>query len=269
MQRTILTTEHKREVPNLIREFFDDQMIKTLFYHACRVDVADNNDKAEMIKLLLPWEEFDELGTGTNRITFLHNGFAIKIALDRRGLVDNFAEYKRSAELPMYLAKTYETNMLINVAEYVNMMDQREFQQNEVTIKQILTNLSKRYIFNDVGFSLKNSCNWGFRNSTEIGEFDIVILDYGYLYPLRGQDNDLFVCPKCGGRIKWNANFTELHCNNPQCGMKYSPLQIRNRMSRDFEEVEDQIITKLNDVDMPNLSTIEAESNPNLIKSIY
>jgi hypothetical protein len=29
--------------------------------------------------------EFDEVGTGTNRIAFLHNGVVVKVALDRRG----------------------------------------------------------------------------------------------------------------------------------------------------------------------------------------
>ena len=66
-----------------------------LYYHACRVDIEDNNDKAEMVKELLG-DEFQELGSGTNRIAFLYTpgpnrkfrggaGLVYEIALDRRG----------------------------------------------------------------------------------------------------------------------------------------------------------------------------------------
>ena len=58
---------------SLINAFFDEETLKMLYYHACRVDIADNNDKAEMIRDLLG-ATFIELGTGTNRIALLHNG---------------------------------------------------------------------------------------------------------------------------------------------------------------------------------------------------
>ena len=69
---------------SLINEFFSEEMIKMLYYHCCRVDIADNNEKAELIKELLG-PEFIELGTGTNRIALLHRGLCCMIALDRRG----------------------------------------------------------------------------------------------------------------------------------------------------------------------------------------
>lgn len=67
---------------SLINKFFTPAQIKTLFHYACRVDIADNNDKAEAIKAILTPDKFDELGTGTNRIGFLRNGMVVKVALN-------------------------------------------------------------------------------------------------------------------------------------------------------------------------------------------
>lgn len=83
------------EVKSLIEQVFDRNLLKMLYYHACRVDIEDNNDKAEMISEMLG-PEFQELGTGTNRIAFLYTpgperefrggaGLVYEIALDRRG----------------------------------------------------------------------------------------------------------------------------------------------------------------------------------------
>ena len=69
---------------NLIRSVFTNEKQKALHYLAMRVDIEDNNDKAEMIRMIVP-PEFEELGTGTNRIAFLYNNLVFKIALDRRG----------------------------------------------------------------------------------------------------------------------------------------------------------------------------------------
>ena len=69
---------------NLMRSVFTNEMLKALHYLAMRVDIEDNNDKAEMIRMIVP-PEFEELGTGTNRIAFLYNNLVFKIALDRRG----------------------------------------------------------------------------------------------------------------------------------------------------------------------------------------
>ena len=66
----------------------------------------------------------------------------------------------------MYLAKTYETNYLINVAEYVLVVDKDTFVTNEDVVKYILKDIAKDYLFDDVGFSLKNYCNWGSRFTT-------------------------------------------------------------------------------------------------------
>ena len=41
----------------------------------------------------------------------------------------------------MYLAKTYETNYLINVAEYVLVIDKDTFVHNEEVVKYILKDI--------------------------------------------------------------------------------------------------------------------------------
>lgn len=87
--------QEQLEVGSLINQIFSKDMLKMLYYHACRVDISDNNEKAEMVAELLG-PEFQELGTGTNRIAFLYTpsaerefrggaGLVYEVALDRRG----------------------------------------------------------------------------------------------------------------------------------------------------------------------------------------
>lgn len=244
---------------NIIREVFSDEQIRALHYLAMRVDIEDNNDKAEMIRMIVP-SDFVEIGTGTNRIAFLYNNLVYKIALDRRGYVDNLAEFKRSRELPMYLARTYETNYLINVAEYVLVIDKDTFVQNEDSVKMILEDMAKDYLFDDVGYSLKNYCNWGSRFTTT-GE-TLVILDYGYLYPLFGQNREeLFRCPRCGSKLQWNPTYTEFICSGSdgreRCSARFTPMALRRNMKLDFEDLEEKMMAEFNHLQKPNLNKIE------------
>ncbi len=152
--------------------------------------------------------------------------------------------------------------MDINVCEYVTIIDQSTFIRNEDVIKDILKVMASEYLFNDVGFTTKNYCNWGTRYLGEDDE-DLVILDYGYLYPLIGQNmKTLFQCPKCGGQLKWNTNYTGFVCtsktsNNERCGAMFSPVDIQNRMSTDFEDMENKLIARLNSIQMPTARDIE------------
>ena len=81
---------------SLINQIFTKDQLKMLYYHACRIDIDDNNDKAQMISEFLG-PEFDEIGTGTNRVAYLYTpsedrdfrgggGLVFEFALDRRGL---------------------------------------------------------------------------------------------------------------------------------------------------------------------------------------
>ena len=248
------------EVDSLINNIFSKELLKMLYYHACRVDIEDNNTKAEMIAELIG-PEFQELGTGTNRIAFLYTpgperkfrggaGLVFEIALDRRGFIDNFTEFKRSMELSEYCIKAYETNMLILVEEYVTLMDDKEFTANENGIKTILEDLSRNYIFEDIGFNLKNYQNYGYRTNG-----DIVILDLGYIFSIRGNEHVLS-CPKCRGQLTYNQNYTGFVCQNSQCRTKYTFLDIRRRMNLDLENFENQMISALNKVEMPDFDRL-------------
>jgi hypothetical protein len=234
-----------------------------LYYHACRIDIEDNNDKAEMIAELIG-PEFEELGTGTNRIAFLYTpsperefrggaGLVYEFALDRRGFLDNFSEFKRSQEMPEYGIKAYETNMLILVEEYVTLMDEQEFRMNENGIKQILSELSKVYIFEDIGFSMKNFENYGYRENG-----DIVILDIGYVYPIKGNEKALS-CPKCSSQIKYNSNYTGFVCQNPACQSKYNFLDIRRRMDLTIENAEDEMIFNIMHSEVPDFDRLNVD----------
>lgn len=164
--------------------------------------------------------------------------------------IDNFTEFKRSIEAPEYFVKAYETNMLILVEEYATLMDRNEFILNEQGIKTILEDLSKRYIFEDIGYDLKNYENYGYRTNG-----DIVIIDVGYLYNIKGNE-DVFTCPKCSGQLQYNANYTGFVCQNSQCRTKYNFLDLRRRMNLDLENWENQFISQLNKVEMPDFERL-------------
>ena len=165
-------------------------------------------------------------------------------------LIDNFTEFKRSSEVPEYFVKVYETNMLINVEEYLTLMDQEDFIANEAGIKEILEDLSKAYIFTDIGFTLKNACNWASNSSG-----DLKILDNGYTYPIRGNE-DAMTCPLCRCQIKYNNNYTSFICSNKECPQKYSFMDIKRRMRFNIEELENKVIMQLNNIEMPNFDKI-------------
>lgn len=69
---------------NLINFFLDEEMLMSLLGLSLDYRIRDNNQKAKICSKLLG-ADYVELGTGTNRIAFLHNGVVVKVALDRRG----------------------------------------------------------------------------------------------------------------------------------------------------------------------------------------
>lgn len=279
----IETAVDRARPDNLISHFFDERLLKAMFLHALRVDIPNNNIKASILKQMLS-RDFIELGTGTNRITFQHNDVVCKIALDRRGMVDNYTEWKRSQETPEFLAKTYETNLLIDISECISPISQSDFFAHEQEAKTILKYFSQGYLFNDIGFTLKNFGNWGIRKTVDISQQsvdlemmldeatdagdtktakkierklkrlskleeddgELVILDYGYMYPLAGQSQDLFKCPHCGSKIEWDSGFTKFVCGNAGCRIEYSVVEIWHRMDMSVQESEDKVIQKIN-----------------------
>ena len=164
--------------------------------------------------------------------------------------VDNWTEFKRSFEIPEYSIKAYECNMLILIEEYINVMDEREFLMNEAGIKQILTELSKTYVFEDIGFDVKNHANWGYRDNG-----DIVCLDLGYMHPIKNNERALS-CPRCSGFLKPNANFTGYICSNSGCRQKYNYLDIRRHMNQDLENLEDRMLLSIRNCEVPDFDRL-------------
>lgn len=195
--------------------------------------INNNNEKADRIcRAIGPG--FKELGPGTNRIAFLKDGYVYKIALDQYGLEDNMSEFKRSAENPEYLARAYEIcyGRAVLVSEYVNLLMPEEWETASSKMSYILTKLSQEYVIRDLGLTKKNYCNWGWRTKDK----SLVALDYAYLYPIKGNEHAL-VC-NCGSKIKVDSTFTVYKCTNPNCGLKYSVMEILNKMAVDRVAME-------------------------------
>lgn len=236
----------------LIPNYFTKEQLKMLYFHALCPVFPDNNEKADIVKAILG-PDFEELGLGTNRIAFLYNGMCVIIALDRRGMIDNWQEFKRSIEAPQYFVKAYETNMLILIEEYVTLMDEREFRMNESGIKTVLEELSKAYLFEDIGFHMKNYENWGYRE-----DGDIVCLDLGYVYSLKGQEH-LLSCPHCKASLKYNPSYTGFTCQNKSCNKKYTTEDVIRRMDLTQMDLENKMISSLNGVSIPNIDGFTME----------
>ena len=250
----------KAETPSLIDKVFSKELLKTLYYHACRIDISNNNIKAEIVLRLLG-PEFIDIGTGTNRIAVTYSpgpdrkfrggaGLIYKIALDRRGFIDNWTAFKRSIECPNYFPHVYESNMLVICEEYVNLMDETEFRMNKDQILEVLEDLSHDYIFEDLGWDLKNYENWGYRDNG-----DIVALDIGYVFPIRNNERAL-TCPKCSGQLKPNSVYTGFVCQNPTCRTKYNFLDVRRQMNTELEDQEDKMLLAARDCEVPDFDRL-------------
>ena len=102
------------------------KIMKALLINCLRVDIPDINDKAEVVKELVLPLGFDEIGTGTNRIAFYFNGVVFKIAMDRRGLIDNYMEfhyYLQNLLIPLFLHYKlikYNYNHLLHFYQHYN-----------------------------------------------------------------------------------------------------------------------------------------------------
>lgn len=194
----------------------------------------NNNDKADAILHQFRGKGFIELAPATNRFVLAKGKYVYKFALDSYGMKDNINEFEMTEELQPYVTKTYETNGLITVAEYVNLIKQKEFVDSAPHIREILNELfNLGYIFSDVGSITRNFTNWGFRDDDTL-----VILDYGYIWH---KDPRIMFCtrPACGGKLKYTENFDKLYCTN--CGTKYEVIDLVDRMNNSEEAYKDQL----------------------------
>lgn len=188
----------------------------------------NNNDKADAILYRFKAKDFVELAPATNRFALLKGKYVFKFALDDYGIKDNINEFEMSMELQPYVTKTYETNGLITIAEYVNLIKEKEFVESIPHIKEILLQLSENYLFSDIGTITKNFCNYGFRDDDSI-----VILDYGYIYK---KDPNIMYCDGCGGRLEYTENFDSLYC--VKCHRKHRVWDVVHQMRISDEEYQ-------------------------------
>jgi hypothetical protein len=190
----------------------------------------DNNMKGDEILFYLKDKGFIEIGSGTNRIALRHMDYIYKIALDSYGVRDNWNEFNTSVKLQPYVSKTYECNGYIAVAEYVNLITKQEFADSREGLRSILELLGQDYLFCDMSLEPKNAMNFGYRD-----DGSLVILDYGYIYPI---DRKIMFCKMCGGKLVWNRNFSMMRC--AKCGREHDPIEIRDRMWKKAESFKDR-----------------------------
>ena len=197
--------------------------------------ISDNNIKVEGMLSLLAKYNVDavELGPGTNRLAVLIDNYVFKIALDKWGQQDNANEFALSHELQPYVIKTYElsANHVITVCEYVTVISREEFMEEAEVLRNNLSVLAESYLLGDVGTVPKNFTNWGYRDND-----DLVILDYAYIYPVKGNE---LLCSYDQTILDYDKNFHSLYC--PACSRKYSFTDVRRKVTMDQENHEQQL----------------------------
>lgn len=220
---------------SLIKKYISKELYVDLYKVTLLGAGFSNEDKGlKIFSLLNKYNiKWDQLGSGTNRLGVLIDGYVFKFSLDKDGMIDNRREFKYAKDLQPYVIKVYECipNGLISVNEYISAFSKDEFllPENKIKIKKILTEISEKYLIGDVGFSFKNFANWGTRN-----DGSICMLDFAYIYSISYQT---FVC-KCDGQtiMLYDENFVDLYC--PRCGRKYTFGGIRKRISKKQQEEE-------------------------------
>lgn len=219
----ILIEMYKLQSKRFANRMFKGQNIRT--------EYSANMKVKDMTKLLSEYLgkkgfSYSFPGAGTNRMTVLINGYIYKIALDQDGYIDNLNEFIMSKEAQPYVTKTYETNGLLAVAEYVTLISYEEFVEKKARILEILDDISREYLIGDMGWTQKNYTNWGYRKNSD----DLVILDFGHMHRLSGEK---LLCRECGQILQYNSTFTKLKCLS--CGKEEEFMTIKSRLSKKEE----------------------------------
>ena len=230
------TTENKTRgiKKSLIAKYISPDLYVELFKVTMLANV-NNNNRGLMIENLLtkfnvPWTR---LGTGTNRIGVLIDGYVFKFALDKDGMIDNRREMLYTKDLQPYVIKVYECvpNGIVAVSEYVNSFSISDYHnpENRAQMRKILEEISSMFFIGDVGFSTDNYGNWGVRS-----DGNICMLDFAYVY---SSSYKTFLCG-CDDStlLVYDRDYVNLVC--PRCGRKYTFGQIRKRITRKVQEEE-------------------------------
>lgn len=236
----------------ILKNFSSDLLVD--LYRLSEVYDIDTNTKCqEIAKLLDDYKiPYGKLGPGTNRYAVLIDGYAIKIALDKVGRIDNQREFRYAKKLYPYVVKGYEISGegLLLVTEYVTVFSLDDFYKFEPEMRDLLEKIGEVYYIADVGIDGKNYANYGLRDGSVV-----VILDYAYVYNLLFNN---FKCD-CGGVLGYNRNYTGLIC--PLCNKTYTFSNIRRRISKEDERKEIGDLTELGYVQ--NTEVAKHEIDPN------
>lgn len=192
----------------------------------------DNNARAAKMKELMseyniPWTS---LGTGTNRVGVKIDGYVFKIALDFMGMTDNLREFKYSKVLQPYVIEVYDClpNGLVAVSEYTTPFGSDDYYDHMPEVREILKDISSKYLIGDIGLTTNNYGNWGIVNPGE----KVKCLDFAYIYSFGYKT---FQC-SCGELLVYDNDFVNLYC--PNCGKKYTFREVRRRITRADEAAE-------------------------------
>ena len=241
MIRKRLVKDGEVKINSLIKKNFSEEFMRKIYniYNDDCMSIVEKTIRFDRIftEEFGKRKDYRRIGEGTNRFVCLLDNHIIKVAYNYLAYIDNMNELAQAKNKPKYLAKAYETNGLILVSEYVTVMDKEEFIENSRAIENILTALRANYkskdktkntyyILGDMGKSEKNYGNWGRRMNGEI-----VVLDYGYLYEVKGVDwIEVAKCPACGSDLDYTTDFSELECCKDGCPTKVKYTTLRNNL---------------------------------------
>ena len=153
--------DEKKVLRSRIKEEFSESDMEFIESVCYSPHFDGNNEKSDSLMYYFKDKGFIELAPATNRFAVLKGKYVFKFAMDSYGIDDNLNEFNLSEELQPYVTKTYETNGLVTVAEYVNLIKEEEFLDSIPNIRNILNYLSENWMFSDVGTIVKNHTNWG------------------------------------------------------------------------------------------------------------
>lgn len=217
---------------SLILQYFTPDLLTKLWL-ITKTSGASNNERGQMIKDTLRENNvpFSPLGSGTNRLGILIDGYAFKIALDDDGMIDNRREFLYTTKIQPYVIKVYEISPmgLVAVTEYLTIFTYDDYREHADEMRDILKEVSRSFLIGDVGITGKNYVNWGFRD-----DGTIAMLDFAYIYSVKYK---LFTCSCSDDAIlDYDEDFVKLIC--PLCGRRYTFGSIRKKVTKKQQEEE-------------------------------
>jgi len=225
-------------------------VVKFLFCLSTSYDYTDNNEKAQIVSYVMRHcgTPFEEVGTGTNRIAFAYANYVYKIALDRRGLVDNASEFMTSPKNTTSLAISYDTDIVVLVQQYCITLDFDTFKMNKDAILQMCENLSQQFIIGDMGYTQKNFYNIGMDKDN-----NPKVVDYAYIHPKFGNQRAL-TCPRCRVKLRETSDFTGYKC--PNCKTEFPYMDIKRRLNRSMSDMQSKYLLNIRSIE--GLESIQA-----------